>query len=195
MPTNFRQIKAREAKNKKKLLEINSKLNDNSGIYVLKRQDEDGFKYAYVGQAKHILTRLAQHLIGYQHIDLSIKKHGLYSDSNVFGWQVYFKNFPIEILDEKEQEYIKRAADAGYQLRNKTSGGQGEGKRKIDNYRPIKGYREGLVQGRKNASKEVAGYFNKYLEAVIKKPCKYADNALEKFYEFLELHKEGEEDE
>ena len=194
MPTNFRQIKAIETKNKKKMLEVNDKLNEDSGIYVLTRKDEDGFRYAYVGQAKHILTRLAQHLAGYQHIDLSIKKHGLYNARNVFGWQVYFKNFPIEILDDKEQEYIKRAADAGYQLRNKTGGRQGEGKRNIDDSRPARGYWDGVAQGRKNASKEVAKYFDKYLEVTIKKPCKYADSAMEKFREFLELYKEGCDD-
>lgn len=37
------------------------------------RTDENGFRYAYIGQAVHILTRLAQHLVGYQHIDLSLK--------------------------------------------------------------------------------------------------------------------------
>ena len=55
---NYKQIKAIEQKNKKRLLEINSKLNDSSGIYVLVRTDENGIKYAYVGQAKHVLTRL-----------------------------------------------------------------------------------------------------------------------------------------
>ena len=74
MANNFRQAKAIESKNKKRLLAINPKLNEQSGIYFLTRVDEDGFKYAYVGQAKHILTRLAQHLVGYQHIDLSLKK-------------------------------------------------------------------------------------------------------------------------
>ena len=47
--------------------------------------DEEGIKYAYIGQAKHILTRLAQHLTGYQHIDLSIRKHGLYSNRNFYN--------------------------------------------------------------------------------------------------------------
>ena len=74
---NFRQIKAIEQKNKQRLLEVNSKLDDESGIYFLAREDEQGFRYAYVGQAVHILTGLAQHLSGYeQHIDRSLKKHG-----------------------------------------------------------------------------------------------------------------------
>jgi predicted GIY-YIG superfamily endonuclease len=66
---NFRQVKAIEKKNKERLLQINPELDEESGIYFLLREDEDGFKYAYIGQAKHILTRLASHLTGYQHID------------------------------------------------------------------------------------------------------------------------------
>lgn len=190
---NYRQVKAIETKNKQRLLKVNPNLNDDSGIYFLTREDEDGFKYAYIGQAKHILTRLAQHLTGYQHIDLSLKKHNLYNRQNIFGWKVNFLNYPIEQLDAMEQQYIKKYALNGYQMRNKTSGSQGEGKRKIDDYRPVKGYREGVIQGRKNASKELAGWFNRYLDVVIKKPCKYADSALEKFRCFLEEYKEGGE--
>ena len=70
---DIRKAKAIECKNKMKLLTVNPKLDDNSGIYFLTREDENEIKYAYVGQAKHILTRLVQHLVGYQHIDLSLK--------------------------------------------------------------------------------------------------------------------------
>ena len=85
---NYKQVKAIEASNKKRLLSVNPNLNEKSGIYFLTRVDENGIKYAYIGQAKHILTRLAQHLVGYQHIDLSLKKHGLYSSENKNGWKV-----------------------------------------------------------------------------------------------------------
>lgn len=71
---NYRKAMAIEAKNKKRILAVNPKVDDNSGIYFLIRMDEDGILYAYIGQAKHLLTRLAQHLSGYQHIDLSLKK-------------------------------------------------------------------------------------------------------------------------
>lgn len=118
----FRQAKAIEAKNKKRLLEVNPHLNEGSGIYFLTRTDENGFKYAYVGQAVHILTRLAQHMVGYQHIDLSIKKHGLYSKQNQNGWKIDFNSYPEVVLNEMEQLFIKEYADRGYQLRNKTSG-------------------------------------------------------------------------
>ena len=71
-----------------RLLKLNSELNDHGGIYFLTRE-EDGFKYAYIGQSKEsagILTRLCQHLVGYsQWIDLSLKKHKLYNEDNPTG--------------------------------------------------------------------------------------------------------------
>jgi len=139
-----------ESANKKKLLEINPKLDDKSGIYFLTRIDENDIKYAYIGQAKRILTRLAQHLVGYQHIDLSINKHGFFSESNPYGWKVNFVHVASVVLDDMEQYYIKLYAQNGYQLRNKTAGGQGEGKIQINEYKPVKGYRDGLLQGKKN---------------------------------------------
>lgn len=150
-------------KNKERLLKVNPELDEGSGIYFLTRTDENGFRYAYIGQAVHILARLAQHLAGYQHIDLSLKKHGLYTEDNPYGWKIGFLHFPKEELDRKEQHYIKAYADYGYQLRNKTSGSQGEGKAQIDEYRPQKGYRDGLLQGRKNLAKELSHIAEKHL--------------------------------
>lgn len=191
MAQNYRQVKAIEYKNKKRLLELNPNLNESSGIYFLTRQDEDGFKYAYVGQAKHILTRLAQHLVGYQHIDLSLKSHGLYSVKNQYGWKVGFLNFPESMLDEKEQYYIKQYADNGYHLRNKTSGSQGKGKSKIADYKQPKTYREGIAQGYKNASKEISHLFDLHLDVTTKSHIPNANQrkALEKFKDFLNYHK------
>lgn len=57
---DLRKIKAIESANKKRLLKLFPHLVDESGIYILYRF-ENGFKYAYVGQAKKILTRLADH--------------------------------------------------------------------------------------------------------------------------------------
>ena len=185
---NIRQAKAIEFQNKKKLLEVNPKLDEKSGIYFLTRTDEDGFKYAYIGQAKHILTRLAQHLVGYQHIDLSLKKHKLYAEDNPFGWKVNFLHFPESKLDEKEQHYIKEYALNGYQLRNKTSGSQGTGKSQIDDYRPQKGYRDGLEQGRKNLVRELNHIIDRHLVVSIKPEKvnnKVSIKAFEKFKEIL----------
>lgn len=184
MNKNFMRAKAIEANNKKRLLKINPKLDEQSGLYFLTRKDEDGVKYAYIGQAKHILTRLAQHLVGYQHIDLSLKKHGLYSDKNPYGWEIGFLHFSLSELDKKEQFYIKKYAINGYQLRNKTSGSQGIGKKQIDEYRPQKGYRDGLLQGKKTLARELSNIIDKHLSVNLKdtkKNNKVSIRAFEKF--------------
>lgn len=187
---NFAKAKAIERSNKDRLLKLNPDLNEESGIYFLTRE-EDGFKFAYIGQARHILTRLAQHLVGYQHIDLSLKKHKLYSQDNPSGWKVNYINYPIHQLDKMEQFWIKRYANEGYQLRNKTSGSQGEGKSQIDDYKPSKGYRDGIKQGRRNASKEVAHWFDKHLDYKPKNdpPNRFQQQAMEKFEDFLNEYK------
>jgi hypothetical protein len=189
---SIRQAKAIEQNNKKRLLEVNPKLDEESGIYFLTRIDENGFKYAYIGQAVHILTRLAQHLVGYQHIDLSLKKHKLYSKSNPCGWKIGFLHFPKSELDKQEQHYIKAYADYGYQLRNKTSGSQGEGKAQIDDYKPSKGYRDGIQQGRKNLAKELSHIAEKHLKIEIRAD-KANNKVSQKQYEkFIDLLKVGE---
>jgi hypothetical protein len=191
----YRKIKAIEQKNKKRLLAVNPTLDERSGIYVLTRMDEAGLKYAYIGQAKHILSRLAQHLVGYQHIDISLKKHGLYSSNNVHGWKVGFSHFPEIMLDEKEQEYIKQYAMCGYQLRNKTAGGQGEGKVQIDEYKASRGYRDGLVQGKKNLARELSHIIDKHLVISLKdekKNNKVSAKALDKFWLLLKGEEDGE---
>lgn len=194
---NPRQRYAIEAKNRKRLLEVNSSLTDESGIYFLTRTDENGFRYAYIGQAVHILQRLAQHLVGYQHIDLSLKKHGLYADDNPYGWKIGFLNFPISELDKQEQHYIKVYADSGYQLRNKTSGSQGEGKAKIDEYRPTKGYRDGIRQGKINLARELSNIAEKHLRIELredKRGNKVSERQLDKFMELInaDSYKDGE---
>lgn len=181
---NIKQAKVVEYNNKKRLLEINPKLDDNSGIYFLTRVDENDIKYAYIGQAKHILTRLAQHLVGYQHIDLSMKKHGFYTYGNSYGYKIGFLHFPLSELDEKEQYYIKMYAQNGYQLRNKTAGGQGEGKSQINEYRPSKGYRDGILQGKKTLARDLRHIIDKHLVVSLKpekRGNKVSQNALEKF--------------
>lgn len=192
MRKSIAEIKRMEQEIKQRLLLINPKLNEQSGIYFLTREDEQGIKYAYIGQARHILSRLTQHMTGYQHIDLSLKKHGLISNSNMCGWNVNFLNFPEDLLDEKEQYYIKKYALGGYQLRNKTAGGQGSGKKQIDDYRPGKTYRQGVEQGMKNASRDVARLFEKHLNVSAKNdpPTVNQMKAMDKFKKFLELSKD-----
>ena len=192
MPVNYRQIKAIEKKNKEKILEVCPGTPESSGIYIFLRY-ENGFKFAYIGQAKRLLTRLAQHLSGYQHIDLSIKKHGFWSRDNPCGWRIYWFRCSQDELDTLEQKYIKEYANQGYQLRNKTAGGQGEGKLGLGNQKASKGYHDGLKQGYKNAQKYVANLFDKHLNYSKKsdKPNKNQEKALEKFKDFIgETNKE-----
>ncbi len=194
---NIDKAKAVEQANKKRLLAVNPKLDEKSGIYFLTRVDENDIKYAYIGQAKHILTRLAQHLTSYQHIDLSLKKHGLYSPDNPYGWKIGFMHFPLSELDEKEQHYIKVYACNGYQLRNKTAGGQGEGKQQIDEYRPQKGYRDGILQGKKILAKELKSIIDKHLTIRLKdekKNNKTSKKQLEKFNQLLDEKNYGGSD-
>jgi hypothetical protein len=155
-------------------------------------REEDGFKYAYIGQAVKLRERLASHLSGYQHIDLSIKKHGLWSEENPTGYRVHFLEFAKNLLDEMEQKYIKQYANAGYQMRNATSGSQGVGKRGLDNARPTRTYYDGLAQGFKNAQKEVAHLFKLHLDYKTKsdKPNKNQQKAAQKFKDFLESENE-----
>lgn len=191
---NYKQRIAIEQKNKRRLLAVNPHLDEGSGIYFLTRTDEQGFKFCYIGQSLHILTRLSQHLSGYQYIDISLKKHGLYSNENRYGWKVGFMYFNPEQLDEMEQKYIKQYALSGYQMRNSTSGSQGKGKTQIGEYKSPKGYRDGILQGRKNLARELLHIIEKHLEISLKadkQNNKVSQKALEKFWSLL---KEGEED-
>lgn len=181
---NIIKAKAIEAENKKRLLEINPFLTDNSGIYVFTRE-ENGFRYAYVGQAKHVLTRLAQHLVGYeQHVDLSLKSHGLWSEDNPCGWFVIQHECAECELNEQEQLYIKKYADSGYQLRNKTSGSQGKGKAGIADNKLAKGYYDGKKQGMSDVIKDLRQVV-KYLQITPKNDGKLAMRMLDKFWEIV----------
>ena len=185
----MKQVKAIEAANKKRILAVCPGVPERSGIYFLLRE-EAGFRYAYIGQAKRLLTRLAQHLTDYkQHIDKSIKKRKLWSKENPTGWRVYFLEFPEDQLDTLEQKYILAYHKKGYQLYNKTAGGQGSGKIGIGEYKPAKTYRDGLRQGYLNAQRYVARLFEKHLDYRQKsdRPNKNQEKAAQKFAEFLEV--------
>ena len=89
------------------------------------------------------------------------------------------------------QFYIKKYANAGYQLRNVESGGN-LGKTDIGERKSARGYYDGLEQGYKNAQKEVAHLFNLHLDYTTKKqpPTKLQENAIRKFKDFLNFNKE-----
>ena len=189
----FRQAKAVEAKNKKRLLEVNPYLDDGSGIYFLTRTDENGISYFYVGQAVKILQRMCSHLTGYQHIDLSIKKRGFWSRENPYGWRLNFMHYPKAELDKWERQWILEFTKNGYQCRyNKTAGGQGEGKEKINEFKPSKGYRDGIRQGRKNMARELSSIAEKHLKIELRAD-KANNKVSQKQYEkFMDLLKAGD---
>lgn len=192
----LRQAKAIESENRKRLLKINPKLNDKSGIYFLTRTDENNISYFYIGQAVRITQRMCGHLVGYQHIDLSLKKRGFYSDNNPYGWKLNFINYPESELDKWEQYWILEYTKKGYQCRyNKTAGGQGEGKEKINEFKPSKGYRDGIQQGRKNLAKELSNIAEKHLKIELRAD-KANNKVSQKQYEkFKELLQEGNSNE
>lgn len=183
---NIAKAKAIEQKNKKRLLAVNSKLDEKSGIYILWRTEI----HAYVGQSVGLLTRLAQHLAGYQqHIDLSLKAHKLYSSDNPYGYRVDFIHCDKSELDDKEREYIQKCIDKGWILKNKTSGGQDDGKEKIADYKPSKGYRDGILQGKKTLARELKSIIEKHLTVNLKpekQGNKVSEKQLEKFNQLLD---------
>ena len=188
---NYRQIYARKAECEKRIKEVCPDCPNTSGIYFILRE-EDGFRYGYIGKARHLLERLGQHLIGYQHIDLSIKKHGLWSEENPTGYKIHFLQFPERELDEKERYFIQKYANAGWQMRNVESGGT-NGKTDIGARRPARGYFDGKEAGYLMARREVAHWFSLYLNVSMKKPTKNAEKALAKFQDFINLEDENNE--
>ena len=184
--------------NEKRILDVCPDMKHKSGIYFYTRTDENGISYFYIGQSVDCLERSISHLTGYQHIDLSIKKRGFYSENNPYGWKLNVMYYPKDKLDEMEQYWILEYTKRGYQCRyNKTAGGQGEGKEKINEFKPSKGYRDGIKQGYKNASKEISHLFDLHLDYKTKSdnPNKNQEKALHKFEEFLNYHKGDSENE
>ena len=186
---NYRQIYARKAECERRIKEVRPDCPNTSGIYFILRE-EDGFRYGYIGKARHLLERLGQHLIGYQHIDLSIKKHGLWSEENPTGYKIHFLQFPESELDEKERYFIQKYANAGWQMRNVESGGT-NGKTDIADRRPARGYFDGKEAGYLTARRDVAHWFSLHLNVSMKKPTKNAEKALAKFEKFINLEEEN----
>ena len=118
-------------------------------------------------------------------------------ENNIYGYHVnVIEECAEEDMDERERYWIKMFADKGYQLRNKTSGGQDGDKSALGEGKSNKGYRDGLVQGRKNTQKEIKELFDKYLTYDIKgKPGKIKQRKYDEFTAFLNEDKIEEEDE
>ena len=192
---NYKQLYAIKKANKERILKVCPNCPETSGIYFLLRE-ENGFKFGYIGKAKHLLERLGGHLAGRtQWIDRSLYKHGLYTEENPTGYRVNFLKFPENELDEKEQYYIRKYANAGYQLRN-IEGGGNLGKTDINERKPAKKYFDGVEQGKKNAKEFVKHLFDLHLDYAPKKnpPTKLQEKAMQKFKDFLEVENESKID-
>lgn len=189
-PMTWRQRKAIEKNYADRLQRLNPSVNltNESGIYVLTRYDEElGLKFAYIGQAVNIMRRLVQHCMEHAvRVDNSIHKRGLYSEKNKGGWKVASVEYcPTDALNERERHWIRTVGNGGYQLYNKTSGGQDGERVVIAETKPTKGYRDGLKRGRENVRRELAPLFAKYLRVEKIKENKLSARMLEKWENFI----------
>ena len=81
-----------------------------SGIYLWSRYDENGVYCWYIGKAKNLLQRTAQHIMGGKsHLDKSIKKHGFRGGKEeACGWDLdIIKYCREDELDKLERFWIK----------------------------------------------------------------------------------------
>lgn len=189
----YAQRKAIEARYKSVIRSMCLAADEQSGIYMFYRINENGVRENYIGKATTLIDRLCSHLMGYkQHIDLSIKAHGLADYNHPYGYHIMILcKCKASELDEKERYYILKALNDGWSMKNVESGGT-LGKTNINEKKPARGYKDGLKQGYENARREVAHLFDLHLNAVTKqnKPSKNAVKALEKFDNFLKAKKE-----
>ena len=194
---NYRQIFTRKEENQRKIFALCPKAVHKSGIYVFRRVNEQGFKFAYIGLAtKSLLSRLADHLEGYsQHIDLSIRKYGLYDPiKNPYGYKIDILCYcPESECNDKEQYYIKKFADEGWQLKNVTGGSQGKGKFGLNENKSPKSYREGVAYGKKLLARELKHIITTHNFTIEpEKRNKVTEKALGKFWELLSESEKGE---
>lgn len=189
---NYKKIYAIKAERERRIKAICPTIPKTSGIYAFIRTDEAGIRRSYVGQAVNLLERCASHLGEYDHIALSLKKHGFYSAENPHGWKLDYKTCPKEELDDREISTIKAFADKGFQMYNVTAGGQGLGKVLSGQYKQPKTYTQGVHQGKKSLAKELSHIAEKHLEIRLK-PEKANNSVSQKQYvKFMDLlHGEG----
>ena len=99
---------------------------DKSGIYLWHRINENLEYCWYIGKAKNLLRRTAQHIMGSQsHLDKSIKKHGFYETfKNENGWcfDILWTCNEAD-LDQLEREWIADFQERGGKTYNIESGG------------------------------------------------------------------------
>lgn len=168
-----------------------------SGIYLFERTDENGVVFFYCGQAVNIYQRIVGHWLGFQRIDLSIRKRRFQSQENPYGWKfTILEHCNKDLLDDRERFHILQNLKAGKQTYNLTYGSQGEGKQTVGEGKIPKGYYDGKKQGYLDARKYVANLFDKHLiyDKKSQKPNKHQEKAMDKFKDFLNW-KEGEKNE
>ena len=190
MSVNYRKIYAMKAEREKRIKSICPDIPYSSGIYAFYRTDEAGIRRAYVGQAVNLCERCASHLAEYDHIALSLKKHGFYSEDNPYGWKLAFKTCPKSDLDEREVATIKSFADDGFQMYNITAGSQSAGKLVTGQYKPPKTYRQGIQAGKLSLARELSSIVEKYLKIELKDECKGKKVPERQFEKFKELMSE-----
>ena len=186
---NMRKVYAMKSEREKRIKKICPGIPYSSGIYVFYRTDEANIRRAYCGQAVSLCERCASHLAEYDHIALSLKKHGFYSEKNPNGWKLAFKTCPKFELDKKEVATIKAFADKGFQMYNVTSGSQSSGKKVTGDYKPPKTYRQGIQQGKVSLAKEISHIIDTHLIVTLKpekQNNKVSQKAFEKFKELID---------
>ena len=192
---NYRKIYAMKHERENHIKKICPDIPYSSGIYVFYRTDDANIRRAYCGQAVNLCERCASHLAEYDHIALSLKKHGFYSEENPNGWKLAFKTCPKNELDDREVSTIKSFADKGFQMYNITAGSQSAGKKVTGDYKPPKTYRQGIQQGKRVLARELSSIIDKHLIVELKpekQNNKISQRALEKFKRLLN---EGASDE
>lgn len=186
---NYKQIYAMKAERENRIKKICSDIPYSSGIYIFFRTDEAGIKRAYCGQAVSLCERCASHLAEYDHIALSLKKHGFYRENNPYGWRLAYKTCPKSELDEREVATIKYYADAGFQMYNITAGSQSAGKLVTGQYKSPKTYREGIQAGKRSLAKQLSEIREKHLTVTVrqdKQGNRVSEKQLEKFNSLLD---------
>lgn len=192
MKPNYKQIYAMKSERENIIKTICPSIPRTNGIYVFYRTDEAGIRRAYCGQAVNLLERCASHLAEYDHIALSLKKHGFYSEDNPYGWELTFWTVSKDKLDEEEISCIKAYADQGFQMYNVTAGGQSKGKVVSDNHKQPKTYREGVQAGKKSLAKELSEIIDKHLDVNLKPEKQNNKVSIKAFEKFKALLSEAE---
>ena len=189
---DYKKIYAEKANREKIIANVCPGIPKTRGIYIFHRIDEAGIRRAYCGQAVNLLERCASHLAEYDHIALSLKKHGFYSEEKPHGWKLACKTCPKEELDEKEVGTIKNLADDGFQMYNVTAGGQSKGKLVTGQYKQPKTYTQGVQQGRKALARELKDIADKHLTIELKAEKTENKTSQRMFEKFMEMLGGGE---